>query len=198
MGKFFGRVVLVAVVMVGLWYVIGHYHGGTKFGCEAGGAVAHADSDDCPTSISAADGDAQWAAERMASMPRAASTTAALFYDADGHETRLTSEQDSDSDATLNTGRDAGVFPSKGRPNVVDHVEVKAAAAMRSGDVGSGVLVINFPGPPCGELPGGSVQPLSCSAVVPRMLPPGATLVVWWQKSGSRRPESTTFTGGRP
>jgi hypothetical protein len=84
-------------------------------------------------------------------MPRTGSTTTGLFYDPDGHETRYISEQDGDSDAALNTGREAGVFPGKGRPNVVDHVEVKAAAAMRAGNVASGVLVVNYPGPPCGE-----------------------------------------------
>jgi SCP1.201-like deaminase len=195
-GRAFGRLVLVALVVFGVWYVVDHYHGTSQFGCQASGAVAHADSGDCPTSIGGADGDAQWAVERIASMPRTGSTTTGLFYDPDGHETRYTSEQDGDSDAALNTGRDAGVFPSKGRPNVVDHVEMKAAAAMRAGNVASGVLVINYPGPPCGELPGGTVQPLSCSAIVPRMLPPGATLVVWWQEPGSR-PEPTRFTGGR-
>ncbi len=193
--RLLGRLVLIALVVFGLWYVIGHYHGATKFGCQASGSVAHAANSDCPASIGAADNDAQWAAGRLAAIKGERLTTG-LFYEVDGHETRYTSEQDSDSDNALRTGQQAGVFPSKGRPNVVDHVEVKAAAAMRSANVSSGVLVINFPGPPCGETPGGPIQPLSCSAIVPRMLSPGATLVVWWQKAGGQ-PESTTFTGGR-
>jgi hypothetical protein len=193
-GRAFGRLVLIALVVFGVWYVIDHYHGTSKFGCQASGAVAHADNGVCPNSLAAAAGDSQWAAQRIASIPRTATTTTGLLYDPDGHETRYTSEQDSDSDAALNVGRQAGAFPSKGRPDVVDHVEVKAAAAMRAGNVTSGVLVINFPGPPCGETPTGT-QPLSCSAIVPRLLPPGTTLVVWWQSVGSQ-PKSTTFTGG--
>lgn len=193
-GRALGRLVLIALVVFGVWYVIDHYQGTSKFGCQASGAVAHADSADCPNNLEAAAGNRQWAEQRIASMPRSGSTTTGLFYDPDGHETRYTSEQDSDSDSALNVGRQAGVFPSKGRPNVVDHVEVKAAAAMRAGGVTSGVLVINFPGRPCGETPAGT-QPLSCSAIVPRLLSPGTTLVVWWQSPGSQS-ESTTFTGG--
>ena len=115
-GRPFGRLVLIALVIFGVWYVVDHYHRATKFGCQASGAVAHADNGDCPTSISAADRDAQWAADRIASMPRTRSTTTGLCYDSDGHETRYTSQQDTDSETALNTGRDAGVFPSKGRP----------------------------------------------------------------------------------
>jgi hypothetical protein len=40
-------------------------------------------------------GDAQWAADRIASMPRVGSATTRLLYDQDGHETRYTSAQDS-------------------------------------------------------------------------------------------------------
>ena len=63
-GKLLGRVILVALVVFGVWYAFSHYAGGTKFGCQVSGAVAHADSGDCPTSVGAADGDAQWAAGR--------------------------------------------------------------------------------------------------------------------------------------
>jgi hypothetical protein len=40
------------------WYDFGHYHsGGSKFGCGtvAGAAVAHADTQDCPTSVDVAE-----------------------------------------------------------------------------------------------------------------------------------------------
>lgn len=102
--KLLGRLVLIALVVFGLWYVIGHYPGGTKFGCQAAGSVAHAASGDCPTSIGAADNDAEWAAGRLASIKDDRPTTG-LFYEADRHETRYTSEQDSDSDSAWRTGQ---------------------------------------------------------------------------------------------
>jgi hypothetical protein len=76
--------------------------------------------------------------------------TSALFYDPDGRETRYTSERNADSDTALSVGRTAGVFPTSGRPNIVDHVEVKAAAGMRKVGVLRGVMVINNPAGPCG------------------------------------------------
>lgn len=193
-----GRLLLVTLATLGIWYVVAQYQGHTTFGCPHAAAMAHADTTPCPANIDAAMVDPEWAAGRIASLPRTGSTTTGLFYDQDGHETRFASRQDDTSNAALTIGRDAGIFPIKGRPDIIDHVEVKAAATMRFGDVQSGVLVINFPGPPCGELPGGATQPLSCAAVVPRMLPPGTTLVIWWQQAGSHRPRSTTFTGRRP
>lgn len=79
-----GRLVLVAVVVLGVWYVVGHYTGISRFGCQNSGAVAHADDSDCPASINAADEDAEWAAARLARIPRAGNTTTGLFYDIDG------------------------------------------------------------------------------------------------------------------
>jgi hypothetical protein len=43
----------------------------------------------------------------------------------------------------LKIGQEASVFPKVGRPNVVDHVETKVAAAMRQAGVQHGLLVIN-------------------------------------------------------
>lgn len=87
-GRFVGRLVLVALVVFGVYFVVTHYHGGgTRFGCPvAAGPVAHADTGDCPADIGAADGDAPWAAQRIATIANAKLTTG-LFYDPDGHET---------------------------------------------------------------------------------------------------------------
>ena len=109
-GRLIGRLVLVGLVVFGVSFVITHYHGQTKrFGCDAAGsAVAHADSGDCPIDISAAADDAQWAADRIATIPRTTSATTGLFYDVNGHETRYTSGREDIStriDAFLRASR---------------------------------------------------------------------------------------------
>ncbi|HWE90703.1 MAG TPA: DddA-like double-stranded DNA deaminase toxin [Pseudonocardiaceae bacterium] len=158
--------------------------------------MAHADSADCPSTVESAASDAKWAADRLKTIPRTGSMTTALFYDEDGIEHRFTSQQDDDSEMALRVGRQAGVFPNRGRPVVVDHVEVKAAAGMWDGYLAAGVMVINNSDGPCGRTTDGTVQPLSCLAIVPKLLPPGTTLVVWWQQPGGQ-PTSKTFTGGQ-
>lgn len=194
MRRLFGLLVLVALVVFGVSYVASHWPTGSRFGCRGatGPALAHADAD-CPVDITQADDDATWAAARIRSIPRTGSTATGLFYDPDGHETRYTSERNANSDNALNVGRAARVFPDSGRPNVVDHVEVKATAAMRASGVVQGVLVINNAAGPCGQDIGG---PYSCSAVVPRLLPAGSSLVVWWPGADSERPDHRTFMGG--
>lgn len=89
------------------------------------------------------------------------------------------SGQDADADNALAVGREAGVFPKVGAPIVVDHVEVKVAAAMRKADVRMGTLLINNSGGPC-RVEAGGVEPQSCLAFLPRLLPAGAELIVWW------------------
>ncbi len=188
LGRLFGRLVLVVVVVVGLYFIISHYHGGTdRFGCQssAGAAMAHADSNGCPANIGAAADDAQWAADRLATIANAKQTTG-LFYEADGTETKVISGREDIStriDAFL---RSSGTvrMPPAGQHPAATHVEAKVAMTMREQDVSRGVLVINNPTGPC---PGA----YSCTQVLDVLLPSGATLVVWWP-GGQHR----TFTGG--
>lgn len=174
MQRLLGRLVLIAVVVIGIWYVIDHYHGASRFGCQASGAVAHADNADCPASIQQAVSDPQWAAARLATIPRTGTTTTGLYYDSDGHETRLTSGEDTDADRVNEILRQVGVaFPGGGAVHPASsHVETKATARMRDEGVTYGVLVINNPGGVCTGIYG-------CEQVLDAILPGGATLVVW-------------------
>ena len=122
---------------------------------------AHADSGSCPDGVADAADDAAWAADRIASITDK-TVTFGLFYDADGMEHEYDSQKGAASDLAVKVGRDAQVFPRSGRPNVVDHVEVKAAAAMRDSDETVGVLVINNPDGPCKVAGDGQVAPMSC------------------------------------
>lgn len=74
-----------------------------------------------------------------------------------------------------------GTYPA------ASHVEVKAAAAMRRGEVKHGVLVINHPGGPC-------TGDLGCTTALPLVLSEGATLTVWWPSEQGM--QSQQFTGG--
>jgi hypothetical protein len=190
----FGRLVLVALVVFGLWYVISHYPDGTAFGCQpAGRAVAHADSGDCPANIIDADGDAQWAADRWATI-KAAKVTTGLFYDQDGHEHSFLSGEDTDTDLANHILRDTDVaFPRRADTHpAAAHVEAKAAARMRAADVPAGVMVINNPKGVCGgEVP----SPYGCVNVLPVLLPHGATLVVWWHDPTDNKMTNAQFVG---
>lgn len=98
--------------------------------------MAHADSNDCPTSIGQADSDTPWAAARIADVNakvigNTKSYTSGEFYDQDGIAHWYTSGRDADSDTARDVGRNAGVFPASGTVSTVDHVEVKVAAQMR-------------------------------------------------------------------
>jgi hypothetical protein len=103
------------------------------------------------------------------------------FYDRDGVGHQYESGQDGDAYNAQEVGREIGVFPARGTVITVEHIEVKVAARMRQAEVPDGVLVINNPGGPCGLDTGGQY---SCSVGVPRLLPLGTGLVVWW--SGGR------------
>jgi len=52
--RLFGWVVLIALVVFGINYVTNHWPTSARFGCgrTATAAVAHADSADCPASVS--------------------------------------------------------------------------------------------------------------------------------------------------
>jgi len=188
------RKLLFVVVLATLAWVFVVPSCGTKFGCDAAPARAHADDASCPADSDQAADDAIWAAARLDTIKDEHVTTG-LFYDEDGHQHDFVSGRDDDADRAVDIGRDAGVFPDRGHPVVVDHVEIKVAAAMRNADVLGGVLVINNSGGPCGLIGGSEVQPVSCRALVPELLPRGATLTVWWaDKLGEL--QSTVFSGG--
>ena len=176
--RLIGRLVLITVVVLGLWYVIGHLPGATRFGCRASGAVAHATSGDCPASVDAAEGDARWAAARWATLTDAKVTTG-LFYDPDGNEHQFTSGEDGDAGRVSQILRDVGVaFPRNATTHpAASHVETKAAARMRDTDVTTGIIVINNAR---GVRGGDTVSPYGCVNVLPAILPRAATLVVWW------------------
>lgn len=188
MGKLFGRLVLVAVVVFGVWYVVGHYSGTTRFGCQASAAVAHADSGDCPSGIDTAATSSQWAGGRWDTI-KGQKVTTGLFYDQDGNEHTYSSGEDSDATHAADVLRQVGAAASPiGSYPAATHVEVKAAVTMRDTGEGQGVIVINNANGPC---PGD----LGCTAALPRVLPEGAWLVVWWRSSdGGMR--SQRFTGG--
>ncbi|MGH3521101.1 MAG: DddA-like double-stranded DNA deaminase toxin [Haloechinothrix sp.] len=171
----------ILVVAAAAWAAMNLYlPNAGKFSCHwkpaiLGAGVAHAD-EGCPESLRGAWSDSEWAADRIAEL--GTDLTAGRVYE-DGVPHYFDSTQNSDSETALKVGREVGAFPSKGRPVVVDHVEVKVAAAMREGDVATGVLVINHPDGPCRRKSRQDVY--RCMLIVPRLLAPGTTLLVWWQ-----------------
>jgi hypothetical protein len=195
-----GIVVAIAVLWLLMNFVYAPSCG--RFGCSwVPSWIPQAQADTasaCPDGLKGAATDSGWAADRLGSIADAHVTTG-LFYDVDGtkHEFISAKDADADADLALKVGRDAGVFPASGRPVVVDHVEVKVAAAMRSSGEKAGVLLINNPGGPCKRDAEGNVEPASCLAFVPRLLPAGATLTVWWPDPGGGAPHKQTFVGGQ-
>jgi hypothetical protein len=175
-------------VLFGVWYVVSRYHGATTFGCQTSGTVAHADSTDCPTSIGAADSDAHWAANRWATIKDAKVTTS-LYYDQDGAEHTYVSGEDADATHAADVLRQVGSAASPiGTYPAASHVEIKAAVGMRDAGETQGVIVINNPGGPC-------TGDMGCAAGLPRILPQGAALVVWWRNSSGTM-LSRRFPGG--
>jgi hypothetical protein len=182
----FVRLVLVVVVALGLWYVVSHFPGGGKFGCEAfSSTVAHAADAACPNNIGQAAGDARWAAARIAVINSTVANNPGKYpkkythgelYEEDGTTHWYSSGQDADADNAEQVGRASGVFAPVGRVAAAEHVEVKVAAQMRTANVMAAVLVINNPAGPCGA---GQDDPgvYRCSVVVPKILPTGASRV---------------------
>jgi hypothetical protein len=150
---------------------------------------AQADSGSCPESIEQAARDVAWAAERAESIPRTDRKTTGLLYDSDGAEHSYTSgEKDNAAVEAAAVLKEVGAPASPiGTYPAASHVEVKAAAAMRRGEVKHGVLVINHPGGPC-------TGDLGCTNTLPLVLPEGATLTVWWPSEQGM--QSQQFTGG--
>jgi hypothetical protein len=164
-----------------LWFLLNFVYAPScgRFGCSYEPAwlpQAEADSDDaCPDSIDAAADDATWAADQLDTIAEEPQT-AGLFYDPDGAVHEFDSSHDADEDQATAALRDLGIVGPNATLTVASHVEVKVAAAMRSGDITKGVLVINRT---TGVCSGGK---FSCAEVVPQILPEGAQLIVWSPK----------------
>lgn len=150
----------------------------SKFGCSTSGAVAHADSADCPGGLDEAAGDAAWAAERIASIQDEPITTG-LLYDEEGHEVVITTEERGDHFDLATTY----LKPLLGAATkqAAGHVEPKAAALMRNAEQRAGVLVINNPAGPCAYT--GNV---GCGQLAQVILPKGSSLTVWWPGGNHR------------
>lgn len=118
MKRLLGWIVLVGMLLFAASYVSGHWPHGGRFGCDSAGvAVAHAASGHCPPDISAAAGDAAWAAARIAAIDggvagNAKKYTYGEFYDPDGTEYSFVSGQNGDADNARDVGRSAGLFPA--------------------------------------------------------------------------------------
>jgi hypothetical protein len=162
----------------------------TQFGCESAPAVANAAGGDCPSDIDDAESDATWAAARLDKI-KDEKPTVGLAYDEDGTEHRYDSSKDATANRVDEIPRDLGVLPPHATTNAANHVEMKVAADMRDGERESIVLVINNQNGPC---PDGDPKPLTCTTLVPKVLPEDATLTVWWRPHGGMM-TSTTFTG---
>jgi hypothetical protein len=177
-----------------LVFVCTHYHWTSQFGCEASsGDVAHADSNSCPTDVSAADNDVGWAAARYSAI-RDKKVTTGLFYDVDGNEHDFTSGEDGDAGRANQILRDAGVaFPRRATVHpAAAHVETKAAARMRDNSISQGVMVINNMRGVCGADDDNGAY--GCAQILAEVLPARATLVVWWP--GPNGMANAKFTGG--
>lgn len=156
-----------------------------KFGCGIEpnyrfGAIAEA-AEECPKALRGAMHDAEWAADRYATIA-SAKKTAGLFYDDDGfeHHFRSGDEKGADTERAREYLREVGAAMDRtGEFPAASHVEVKVAALMRESGIQTGVLIINRTGPPCEGAAG-----FSCQEVLPRLLPAGYKLRVWF-KSGN-------------
>jgi hypothetical protein len=175
--RLFGRFVLLVVVVLGLWFVVSHYHGNEQFGCQISLSAAGA-GDDCPATLGQAAGDAQWAAARISTIADDPMTTG-LLYDQDGHEEKIESgESGSGYEQALgylSTYSGAVIADQPRGKQAAGHVEPKAAALIRTADQRAGVLVINNPAGPCPYASG-----IGCGRAMRLILPIGSTIVVWW------------------
>lgn len=181
MSRAFGRLFLVTLVVLALWYVVAHYHGGGSAGCTASGpAVAHADTDSCPATAESLATDYAWAQQRIQSLSGQPMTTGKLYYgNADiGYRVEtFRSGFDAWSDKAEAILKQSGVtMPRVGRFPAIADAETKAAAYMRDSGIGYGVIVINN-----GKWPQGVCEgPFSCDTAIRKILPAGSTLAVWW------------------
>jgi hypothetical protein len=186
-GSLLGILVLAAVafILLNMFNVLSVGFG--RFGCGwepnlRFGAMAEASDDHCPTNISGAMNDAEWAADRYATIKDKYITTG-LMYDEDGIEHEFTSgdEKGDDAQRVVAVLQEQGVPPNRaGRYLAASHVETKVAALMREAGVRQGVLVINNRSGPCGP----SNEGTSCTDVLSSILPAGSILRVWFADAG--------------
>jgi hypothetical protein len=176
----FGRLVLVVAIVLALYFVITHYHGGPS-GCDAAGSgIAHADTGSCPATVQGLAEDSSWARQRIQSLAGQPETAGKLYSPGlvGGFQVRtFSSGYNADATRADQAIADAGIVPAGRSLNVAAHVEVQAAAFMRAEGVTYAVLVINKLGGVCGVET--ADQPFTCNAVIPGILPKGSTLVVW-------------------
>lgn len=185
-GSLLGILVLatIAFILLNMFNLIQVGFG--SFGCGwkpnvRWGATAEAASDDsCPTSISGAMSDAKWAADRFATIKDKYVTTG-LMYDQDGIEHEIISgdEKGADAERARRILREVGAPSIGGQYPAATHVEVKAAALMRETEVKTAILVINYEDGPCPPIGLG----LSCQDVLPKLLPAGYRLRVWYSNA---------------
>jgi hypothetical protein len=191
----FGRLVLVVAIVLGLYFVITHYHG--IAGCDAAGAgVAHADSGGCPTTVQGLAEDVSWAGQRIQSLAGQPETVGKLYSPGlvSGFQARtFNSGYNADATRADQAIADAGIVPAGRSLNVAAHVEVQAAAFMRAQGITYAVLVINKLGGVCGVET--VDQPFTCNAVIPGILPKGSILAVWSPVEVHGQRKSLKFEG---
>lgn len=137
---------VVGAIIIFIWWLNGASD--ARFGCGDDQTSAHAASGSCPSTLGGAAEDAEWAADRIASLPVRddGDPTTGLLYDSEGTETRITS---GDSGSAYEAAKGYISLPSK---QVAGHVEAKAAATMRDAGETFAVLVLN--NRPAPTLPG--------------------------------------------
>lgn len=146
----------------------------TKFGCEAAGYVAHADSGSCPSSLDEAAQDRAWADARIAGLPQPdkGDRTNGLLYESDGEPIELESGESGDEYEAA----EGFLRGRAGGQQAAGHVEAKGAARLRNDDEVFGVLVINAE--PCAY-----ALRVGCVRVAALILASGSRLVIWSPKS---------------
>jgi type IV secretory pathway TrbF-like protein len=169
----FGRLVLVVAIVLGLYFVVTHYHGG---GCEvASGVVAHADTAGACATVGQAATDPSWAQKQQASIRSQYLTTGRYFTNDDATVRTVTSGwtaglSDRAADI-LRISSNFPNFPKAAKPTVAADVETKIAEMMRESGATNGVVAINHP-----KMCDGA---MGCTAAVAAILPVGSVLHVW-------------------
>lgn len=182
-GKTLSSLTGIVVMAAVLWFLLNFLYAPScgRFSCSyepAWWPRAAADAGDgCPGSWQEAIDDEQWLRDRLESVSDKKITTG-IAYDEAGEPTTFVSGRDDAAQTALKVGRDAGVLAQNVRPGVVDHVEVKVAAAMREGDVTHALLIINNELGPCSP---DETLPYTCVKIVPRLLAAGAELLLVWE-----------------
>jgi hypothetical protein len=169
----FGRLVLVVAIVLGLYFVVTHYHGG---GCGvASSAVVHADTPRQCLTVDQAATDPRWAQKQQASIRWEYLTTGRYFTDQDATVRTITSGwtagvSDRAADI-LHSSPNFPNFPKTAKPTVAGDVETKMAEMMRESGATNGVVAINHP-----KMCDGA---MGCTSAVAAILPTGSVLHVW-------------------